>query len=109
MKLVLIGTALAAALLAAPVAATPGEKRRDVRVKVADLDLGTPGGIVALDRRLARAVVKACGTAHYLEPEKLNEMDRCRAAARDRALAARKAILDRHLGGAVTVVAGTFK
>ena len=108
MKHVLIGAALAAALLTAPAAASPGGKRRDVRVKVADLDLRTSEGVAALDRRLAQAVVKACGTAHYLEPEKLDEMDRCRADARERAMATRNAILGRGTGGAASA-AGASK
>ena len=108
MKNVLIGVALVAAQAAAPAVANPGEKRRDVRVDIADLDLGTRKGIVALDRRLARAVLKACGTAHYLEPEELAEVDRCREGARERALAARNAILGREIGGAA-IAAGAFK
>ncbi len=95
MKHVLIGAALAAALLAAPAAASSDEKRRDVRINVADLDLGTAQGIAALDRRLAKAVVKACGTAYYLEPEELDTMERCRAAAQNRAMATRNALLGR--------------
>lgn len=108
MKTVLIGAALLAAQLAAPAAAGTGEKRRDVPVNISDLDLGTREGVAALDRRLARAVVKACGTAHYLEPEQLNEVDRCRAAARDRAMATRAKILGGEAGAAVGA-AGAFR
>ena len=108
MKYGLIGAALAAALLAAPAAAGSGEKRRDIRVKIADLDLATSEGVATLDRRLAQAVVKACGTAHYLEPEALDEMDRCRAAARERAMATRNALLGRDTGGAAPAD-GAFK
>ncbi len=104
MKNLMIGAALAAALLTAPASAGAGEKRRDVRVNVADLDLGTPNGIAALDRRLALAVLKACGTAHYLEPEALTEMERCRTAARARAMAARDAMLRRPIGRAAAAV-----
>ena len=107
MKTVLIGAALVAAQLTVPASAGTGEKRRDVPVKISDLDLGTRQGVAALDRRLARAVVKACGTAHYLEPEQLNEVDRCRAAARDPATATREKILARDIAGGVPAV-GAF-
>ena len=100
MKHVLIGAALAAALLATPATAGSGGKRRDVRVSVADLDLGTREGVAELDRRLGQAVVKACGTAHHLEPAALNEVDRCRAAARARAMITRSALLGGQSGGA---------
>lgn len=96
---VLIGAALAAAQIAAPAAADAGETRRDVRVATADLDLSTREGIAALDRRLAKAVAKACGTAYYLEPEELNAVDRCRAAARERTASMRTALLARSAGG----------
>ena len=100
LKHVLIGAALVAAQLAVPASTDPGHRRRNVRVRIADLDLGTSEGVAALDRRLALAVAKACGTAHYLEPEKLDEVDRCRADARARAMATRNAILGRQTGGA---------
>jgi UrcA family protein len=95
MKKLLIGAALVAAQLAAPAMADTGQKRRDIGVAVSDLDLGTREGVAALDRRLARAVAKACGTAHYLEAEQLDDLDRCRADARERATAARNEILRR--------------
>lgn len=93
MKYILLSAALVAAQLAAPAAANAGQTRRDVPVRIADLDLGTREGVAALDRRLARAVVKACGSAHYLEPEQVRDLDRCRAAARERAMATRDRIL----------------
>lgn len=112
MKNVLIGAALIAAQLAASAPANaagePGDRRRDVRVKIADLDLSTREGVAALDRRLAQAIVKACGTAHYLEPEALDEVDNCRADARERAMATRNAILRREIGGPAPA-AGAFK
>jgi UrcA family protein len=93
MKLVLIGAALVAAHLAAPAAANPDGKHREIRVEVADLDLSSPEGISELDRRMARAVLKACGTAYYLEAEQLRDLDRCRSAALERATAARDALI----------------
>jgi UrcA family protein len=93
-----IGAALFAAQIAAPAAASGGEARRDVRVAVSDLDLSTREGIAALDRRLVKAVAKACGTAHSLDPDKLNEMYRCRDDARARAMAQRNAILGDAIG-----------
>lgn len=100
MKNILILAALAAASFSAPAAAGPEQVRRDVRVNVADLDLRTADGVAELDRRLARAVAQACGTAHHLEPEQQVDKERCQTAARARAMAARDAIMHRPSGGA---------
>lgn len=93
MKCFLIGAALIAGQLSPVDATSGGKKRQDVRVTIADLDLNTPEGVAALDRRLARAVLKACGAAYYLDPKELEDVDRCRADARERAVAARNTIL----------------
>ena len=99
MKYFAIAAALMATQFTAPANAAPGERRTDVQIRTADLDLGTSQGIAELDRRISEAVVQACGTAHYLEPRELDERDRCRAAARDRAMAVRSSTLARHVGG----------
>ena len=99
MKHYLAGLALIAATVATPAAAAgPGGARRDVTVSVADLDLSTAEGAAILERRLTRAVAKACGTAYFLDGEALRDMDRCRADAGARAERARTRLIARSSG-----------
>jgi UrcA family protein len=49
------------------------------KVQVADLDLSSPQGQRALDRRLARAVIEVCGAASDADLSGKNEVRRCRA------------------------------
>lgn len=100
MKYVLVGVAILASQLSVPAAADAGQQRRDITVNIADIDLSTRMGVDELDRRLARAVLKACGTAHYLETEQLRDMDRCRAAAHVRAMAMRDRLAQRAVAAA---------
>lgn len=100
MRHFLISLGLIAAHLTTAATANSDVKRRDVTVNIADLDLDSREGLAALDRRLARAVLKSCGTAHHLEPAQLNDMERCRRVARDHARTVRDAIVDRHVGRA---------
>ena len=100
MKYVLIGLGFIAAHMTSPAAANSDQKRSDVSVNIAELDIGSREGLAALDRRLAKAVLKSCGTAHYLEPAQLNDMDNCRRVARDHARAVRDAIVNRYAGRA---------
>ena len=93
MKSVLIVAALIAAQFTTPATANNEGHRRDVAVNFGDLDLGTAEGVAAFETRLVRAVAKACGTAHYLEAELLNDMDRCRASAYARVVPIRDAII----------------
>lgn len=68
------------ALTATPALAespTPVEGR--VVVPVADLDLGSAAGQRRLDRRLAHAVVEACGAAPDFDLAGSNSVRRCRA------------------------------
>lgn len=99
MKTILVGVALAVSLLTTPAMAKPGEGRRVVRVSFADLDLATPDGIAALDRRLASAVRRVCGTVYFLDRAQLIDVDRCRADAGARAMALRQQVLERKKGG----------
>lgn len=62
-----------------------------VVVSAADLDLASAAGQRALDRRLAHAVVEACGTTSTVDLAGSNDIRRCRdetsaaiAADRDR-------------------------
>ena len=49
------------------------------KVQVADLDLSSPQGQRALDRRLTRAVIEVCGAASDADLSGKNEVRRCRA------------------------------
>ena len=83
---------LLSAFVATPALAqseAPVESR--VVVTTADLDLASAAGQRALDRRLAHAVVEACGKASDVDLAGSNEIRRCRdetsaafAADRDR-------------------------
>lgn len=67
-----------------------------VHVVTADINLATPAGIATLDRRIARAVDRACPEARGRELTSFQTVYACRAAAcrsvapqRERLLAAR--------------------
>jgi UrcA family protein len=53
-----------------------------VRVRTADLDLGTAKGMVALDRRLSRAAREACGVASAADAMGWKRTSACIDAAR---------------------------
>lgn len=88
----LILSLLLSALAAAPALAqseAPAQTR--IVVGTADLDLTNAAGQRALDRRLAHAVVEACGAASTVDLAGSNDIRRCRvdisariAADRDR-------------------------
>ena len=83
---------LLSALVATPAlaeAAEPAQNR--IVVSTADLNLSSATGQRALDRRLAHAVIEACGVASDLDLAGSNDIRRCRdetsaaiAADRDR-------------------------
>jgi len=71
---------LAAALCVAPAAAqAPSTSDRTLVVRYADLDLNSPAGISALDRRIHAAVRIACGTASDADVHGKNLVLQCRA------------------------------
>ena len=78
--------AATAALVAAPAIAqnAPARNATDVPatilVRHADLDLATPGGIAALDRRIRAAVEQACGATSDADPAGKNRVTACRKA-----------------------------
>lgn len=83
---------LLTALIAAPaLAQSTAAATSRVIVRIADLDLTSPSGQRQLDRRLAHAVVEACGAASDADLVGSNAVRRCRvetlariAADRDR-------------------------
>lgn len=83
---------LLSALVATPALAQAAEPVQNrIVVSTADLNLSSATGQRALDRRLAHAVVEACGIASTVDLAGKNEVRRCRdetaksiAADRDR-------------------------
>jgi UrcA family protein len=73
-------TLMLSAFAAAPALAqiSPTVVNRVV-VSTADLDLSQKSGQRALDRRIAIAVVEACGETSNVDPAGKNEIRRCRA------------------------------
>lgn len=69
---------LLAALAATPALAEPVPAAGRVVVRTADLDLATRVGQRLLDRRLANAVVEACGAASDIDLAGSNDVRRCR-------------------------------
>jgi len=67
----------AATLIAAPASATGQE--RSVTVRYADLDLSSPAGKRALDRRIARATETVCGSYAGAGDQEAREIQECRA------------------------------
>lgn len=74
---------LISAFVATPALAQPPAQTRVV-VSTAGLDLASAAGQRALDRRLAHAVIEACGTASDADLVGQNEVRDCRVAARSR-------------------------
>lgn len=75
---------LLATLVATPAFAEPAPASERVIVRTADLDLGTASGQRLLDRRLALAVVDACGAASRSDLAGSNAVRLCRYETRAR-------------------------
>ena len=80
---------LLCAFVATPALAQPASPSR-VIVRTADLDLASRSGQRLLERRLASAVVEACGAASTVDLAGSNAVRRCRGEARERIAADRK-------------------
>ncbi|MBE1529366.1 UrcA family protein [Sphingopyxis sp. OAS728] len=78
MQKLLILAALAAASIGQPVSAQTAPANPSVAVAHKDLDLRTPAGTKALDRRIWRAVVEVCGTAADFDIAGKNDVRQCR-------------------------------
>ena len=85
-----IVTVLAALALsglgAAPAAATAAEEEVSVSVEFADLDLTTPAGATALDRRIDAAVEEVCAKPDIRNLKAMTAWEECKADARIGAL-----------------------
>jgi UrcA family protein len=73
---------LAGAFFASPSVAAPAPAGAPHVVRYADLDLSSPAGRQALDRRIGLAVRDACGAASDVDIHGKNVVVRCRVEAR---------------------------
>jgi UrcA family protein len=97
---------LAATLASAPAAAQLPAAPERVVVRYADLDLSSPAGLAALNRRVLTAVQAACGTPSDSDVHGKNLIIACRHQAFGEAMSqARGAIASANRQGA-TVLAG---
>lgn len=78
MQKLLILAALAAVSIGQPASAQTAPANPSVAVAHQDLDLRTPAGTKALDRRIWRAVVEVCGTAADFDIAGKNDVRQCR-------------------------------
>jgi UrcA family protein len=88
MKILLPLAAALAALTATPAFAQTAAPAT-IAVHTADLDLSSPAGIAALDRRIRAAVDIACGDPSDVDLHGKNVAQRCRADTRAQAAAQR--------------------
>lgn len=76
-----IAFALAALTATIPASAIAGAEARSETVSYGDLNLATPAGIEALDRRLDRAVERVCGSNSSRTLQVRRDIERCEADA----------------------------
>ena len=66
------------ALVASVVAVSPARADNSRTVSYADLDLDSPAGRAALDRRIENAVRQVCGRAFPIDLQSHNQVRQCR-------------------------------
>ena len=73
MKTISIKASVAAAMIAGTMTATPAlaEQGESVTVSYNDLNLASPSGIAALDRRIDRAAMQVCGISRHMAHRQL--------------------------------------
>ncbi len=71
MKTISLNAALAAAMIAATATPAMAEQGESVVVSYNDLNLTTPAGLAALDRRIDRAAMRVCGISRYMAHRQL--------------------------------------
>lgn len=89
----LIPSLLLFALAASPAPAAPAPAAAPVIVRTADLDLASRAGQRLLERRLAKAVVEACGAASDADLAGSNDVRRCRDETRAQIAADRERLI----------------
>jgi UrcA family protein len=78
-----IRTLIPIVLIASLAAANPAQAESGSRtVSYGDLDLTSPAGQAALDRRLASAVREVCGRPYPLDLQSVDQVSRCRRDTR---------------------------
>ena len=81
---------MSVSLVAATTAdATPQSELRTEAVRYGDLDLTSPSGVRALDRRIAQAIDRVCNRGDVRDVQSMAEESRCRSNARHAANAQR--------------------
>ena len=86
---------LLSAFVATPALAEPeAPTETRVVVRTANLDLSSPAGQRNLDRRLAHAVIEACGTTSDADLAGSNDIRRCREETRARIAADRARLVE---------------
>ena len=104
-KLILIAALAAASSAVAPAQGQSGDTRT-ARVAVANLDLGTPAGVKALDRRILQAAAELCGTPSAADPHGGRAYRRCVEEAIAAAAPARARSIAFRQGGRPLLAAG---
>jgi UrcA family protein len=104
MKTLLSLAAFAIAVTAAPAVAQPPASALLV-VRTADLDLRSPAGIAAMDRRIRAVVELACGDSSDVDLHGKNVAVRCRAETLAAVAAQRSRAIALARRGSVTEVA----
>lgn len=99
MKIIFLAASLAALGLGSPSSAEPVTAR--LSISTAGLDLATPAGQRALDRRILHAASALCGTPSPADGRGRAAYDQCRADARVTAAAERNRAIEvaRRQGG----------
>ena len=92
----LLNLTLALSVLAAAPALAQSSQFAESRivVRTADLDLSQASGQQTLDRRIAIAVVEACGMASNVDPAGKNEVRNCRTETSARVAADRERLVE---------------
>ncbi len=78
---IILAAVMAATLGSPALAAGPDQHSGQVRVQTADLDLASADGQRQLERRLAMAMVRLCGTPVFFSRDELAALDACKAEA----------------------------
>lgn len=102
-KLILIAALAAAAAAGAP---AQSQATRSLRIEVVNLDLSTPEGVRALDRRIFRGAAELCDAPSAADPHGRRDYDRCVSDARAAAAAARDRAVTLRQGGRPILASG---
>ncbi|HEY1125667.1 MAG TPA: UrcA family protein [Sphingobium sp.] len=85
MRKTIIVAGIVAGAFGLSIAAPAAAREAQVSVRISDLDLSRADDAVTLRRRISRALEAVCGSYATAEPWQVDEIDRCRAQAKERA------------------------